>query len=569
MIKINQQEMEIIPGETVLEAARRGGIEIPHLCEFEGSPTPPAACRLCVVEVDKDPRLQTSCTLIAKDGMEVRTHTPKVLKARRNIMELLLASHPDDCLYCQKTGNCELADIATDLGIRERKYLGLKKKVPLDVSSPAIVHDPNKCILCGRCTTVCHVIQGVGAIDFTGRGYETRIAPAFYEGLNVSGCVFCGQCVRACPTGALLEKSHVEDVIRALKDPNIMVVAQIAPAIPATIASDGPLPSLVDSLELLAGLLKQMGFDAVYDTSFTADLTIMEEVSELIGRAKQGGALPMFTSCSPGWIRYVELYRPDLIPHLSTCKSPQQMAGTLIKEHYRQQGTGGKRVFTVSIMPCLAKKFEAADLGDVDLVLSTRELKDLLNRFGLQFSASGPRAALDVPFAAATSAGRIFGATGGVMEAAIRTAHYLLTGRNLVGDLKITPARGLNRLKIFTLAVEGLELGFAVVNGLGEVANLLKMMQRENLKLHFIEVMTCPGGCVGGGGQPYDTDEVKLKKRLKIIYDMDKKADKRLSHENEAVKNLYEKLLDRPLSEMSHHLLHRSYTPRGRGQAAM
>lgn len=562
MMTINQQEVEFKPGETVLQAAKRAGIHIPHLCAFEGAPSPPAACRLCVVEVDKDPRLQTSCTLIAKDKMAVRTHTPRIQKARRNIVELLLASHPDDCMYCSKSENCELSALAAELGIRERRYSGIKKSNSLDMSSPSIVRDPNKCILCGRCVAVCHDIQGVGAIDFTGRGYETKIDPAFYPGLNVSGCIFCGQCLRVCPTGALTEKNHVEEVIKALSDPNIIVVAQVAPAIPVTLLEEFHLPSLLGSLELLSGLLKQIGFEAVFDTSFTADLTIMEEVTELIERVTKGGALPMFTSCSPGWVRYVELHQPKLIPHLSTCKSPQQMAGALIKEYYQGIDTGGRRIFSVSIMPCIAKKFEAQDLGDIDAVLSTRELQELLSRFGLKLTAGGVKAPLDLPFAEATGAGRIFGGTGGVMEAAIRTAHKMLTGKELGGDLKVSQARGLQRMKIFSLDVNGTVLNFAVVNGLGEVKTLLDMMAHDNLNLHFVEVMTCPGGCVGGGGQPYNTDMEVVKKRLKLLYDADRKAGSRLSHDNEQVKALYSNLLGKPLSKTSHRLLHRSYTAR-------
>jgi len=564
MITINDKKVEWKSGETVLQAAQRAGINIPHLCAFEGSPCPQAACRGCMVEVEKMPRLQTSCTLATQDGMVVRTHTPRIQQARRNIVELLLASHPDDCLYCPRNGNCELAKLASDLGIRGRRYSGIKKTHPVDISSPSIVRDSNKCILCGRCVAVCHSIQGVGAIDFTGRGFETRVAPAFYPGLNVSGCIFCGQCLRICPTGALMEKSHVDDVIAALADPQVMVVAQVAPAVPATLMEGTEVSSITEMLEVLSGALRRIGFEAVFDTSFTADLTIMEEVSELIERVKTGGALPMFTSCSPGWVRYIELYRPELIPHMSTCKSPQQMMGALIKAFYpKQVDTKGRRIYSVSIMPCTAKKFEAQDLGDVDAVLTTREVEELLNRFGMTFSSAGERVPLDVPFAEATGAGRIFGGTGGVMEAAIRTAHKLLTGEELKGGPKIGEARGLDRLKVFSLNVGGTTLNFAVVNGLGEAKTLLDSLEGTNL--HFIEVMTCPGGCVGGGGQPYHTDTETVKKRLQRIYDVDRRSKKRLSHENEQVQALYRAHLGQPLGEESHHLLHRAYVDRKKG----
>ena len=566
MITINDKQIEWKSGETVLQTAERAGIDIPHLCAFEGSPTPQAACRVCMVEVEKMPRLQTSCTLLAQDGMVVRTHTPRIQQARRNIVELLLASHPDDCLFCPRNGNCELAQIASDLGIRERKYSGIKKTHPIDISSPSIVRESNKCILCGRCVSVCHSVQGVGAIDFAGRGFETRVTPAFYEGLNVSGCIFCGQCIRACPTGALTEKSHVEDVIRALADPKVMVVAQVAPAVPATLMEELDVPSVTDMLEALSGALRQVGFEAVFDTSFTADLTIIEEVSELIHRVTNGGALPMFTSCSPGWVRYIEVHRPEMIPYLSTCKSPQQMMGALIKEFYpKQVDMKGRKIYSVSIMPCTAKKFEAQDVGDIDAVLTTREVEELLRRFGLKFSPKGARAPLDVPFAEATGAGRIFGGTGGVMEAAIRTAHKMLTGEELKGGPKIGEARGLDQVKVFSLDVAGTTLNFAVVNGLGEVKSILDSVVQKTTNLHFIEVMTCPGGCVGGGGQPLDTDLEAVKKRLHRMYEVDRKSASRLSHENEQVKALYKTLLGEPLGEVSHHLLHRAYVDRKKG----
>jgi iron-only hydrogenase group A len=563
MITINDKPVEFKAGETVLQAAKRAGVHIPHLCAFDGAPSPPGACRVCVVEVEGMPRLQTSCTLPARDGMVVKTHSTKVQKSRRNIVELLLASHPDDCLFCQRSGNCELASLANDLGVRERRYSGIKKGHSLDLSSPSIVRDPNKCILCGRCVTVCHQLQGVGAIDFTGRGYETRIATAFYPGLNVSGCIFCGQCIRVCPTGALIEKNHVDLVVKALGDPKKMVVVQVAPAVPVTLMEEGKGKSPFEVLEILSGALRKIGFHAVFDTSFSADLTIMEEVSELAERVKSGGVLPMFTSCSPGWVRYVEIHRPELIPHLSTCKSPQQMTGALIKEFYpKKADIQGREIFSVSIMPCTAKKFEAEDLGDIDAVLTTREVEELLRRFGVKLAPEGPRSSLDVPFAEATGAGRIFGGTGGVMEAAIRTAHKMLTGSELKDGPKVSEVRGAARLKVFTIDIGGTPVNFAIVNGLGEAKSILDSVLQGNSNLHFIEVMTCPGGCVGGGGQPYETDTEAVKKRLQRLYEVDNKSKKRLSHENEQVKTLYKDYLGKPLGEMSHRLLHRKYVNR-------
>lgn len=572
---INGKEFEFTPGETILQLAKRVGIDIPHLCSLDWVPSPSASCRLCLVEVEGSPRLQTSCTLRAQDGLVIRTHTPRLLRARRAIVELLVANHPPDCLGCHRSGTCELAELARELGVRTRQYVGLKKDQPVDISSPAIWRDPNKCVLCGRCVTMCHQIQGVGAIDFIDRGFRTQVAPGFYEGLNVSGCTFCGQCARVCPTGALMEHDQVDEVVEVLGDPATVVVAQIAPAVPATLAADRPKPPAVPvMLEHMAAALKRIGFDAVFDTAFAADLTIMEEATELAERLTNGGPLPMFTSCSPAWINYVELHRPDLIPHLSTCKSPQQMAGALIKAIFpKYKDLEGKRLVVVSIMPCTAKKQEAAELGDVDYVLTTRELLSLWRRFGIDFSSFEDREPLDPPFAEATGAGRLFAATGGVMEAAVRTAVALLGKSSLPGDSPsqedqqvegyalepLDEARGLEGFKRFSVRVGGKVLELAVVNGLGRLRNLDKATLSN---LHFVEVMSCPGGCAGGGGQPYGTEAKDLAKRLEQIYDADTRAERRASHENRSVAALYEQFLGHPLSEVSHRLLHRTYTDR-------
>jgi NADH-quinone oxidoreductase subunit G/NADP-reducing hydrogenase subunit HndD len=563
-ITINGKQIEATAGETVLQVARRAGIDIPHLCSLDWAPSPTASCRMCVVEVDGSPRLQTSCTLEAADGLVVRTHTPRVLAARRAIMELLVASHPQDCLTCVRGGDCELADLAADLGVRERRYVGAVKEHPLDISSAALWRDPNKCILCGRCVTMCHSVQGVGAIDFVGRGFRTKVAPGFSVGLNVSDCVYCGQCARVCPTGAIVERSHVDAVVADLADPDAVVVAQVAPAVPATLAEEGGKGTGVRSaLERLAGALRRVGFDAVFDTGFAADLTIMEESAELVRRVQDGGVLPMFTSCSPAWVHFVETHRPDLIPHLSTCKSPQQMAGALIKEIYpRFAGLDGKRLVVVSVMPCTAKKFEAHDLGDVDHVLTTRELEALWGRFGVDFAGFDEPAPLDPPFAEATGAGRLFAGSGGVMEAAVRTAHLLVQGEELPGGPRVTEARGGEGVRQFTVGAGGLELGLAVVSGLGRLRETVDDLLAQDPPLHFVEVMSCPGGCVGGGGQPYDSDAEVVRARVERLYDVDRRSHARRSHENTEVQALYEELLGRPLSDVSHRLLHRSYTDR-------
>jgi iron-only hydrogenase group A len=523
-----------------------------------------------VVEVEGAARLLTSCTLEVTDGMAVHTHTPRVLKARRAIMELLVASHPQDCLSCVRGGGCELAALAGDLGVRRRRYVGAVKEHPVDISSPALWRDPNKCVLCGRCVTTCHDVQGVGAIDFTGRGFRTRVAPGFSLGLNVSECVNCGQCARVCPTGAIVERDQVDDVVAALADPDSLVVAQIAPAVPATLLEGRSKTEGVRTmLERLAAALKRVGFDAVHDTGFAADLTIMEEASELLDRVQNGGVLPMFTSCSPAWVAFVETHRPDLIPHLSTCKSPQQMAGALIREIYPTYADlGGRRLVVVSVMPCTAKKFEAQDLRGVDHVLTTRELEHLWGRFGVDFGRFVEQTPLDEPFAAATGAGRLFAGSGGVMEAAVRTAYRLAAGRELEAGPKIAEARGRDGVRRFTVTAGDARLSLAVVDGLGRAKEAVDGLLDPGAGVHFVEVMSCPGGCIGGGGQPYDSDARAVKERLARLYEVDRRSRTRRSHENADVRALYEELLGRPLGEVSHRLLHRTYTDRSRGRFA-
>ncbi len=560
---IDGKTVEFAAGETVLAAALRAGITIPHLCSVDWACKSEAACRMCLVEVEGMPRLQTSCTLEARDGQRIRTRSPRVQAIRRNIVELLIANHPSDCLVCARNQNCELAEVASELGVRERRYRGLKKDHAIDLSSPALVRDPNKCILCGRCVAVCHEVQGIGAIDFIDRGFKTRVGPGFSSGINVSSCIFCGQCTRVCPTAALMEQSQVDAVVAALAAPDTFVVAQIAPAVPATLMESAPASSVRTMLLRLAAALKSIGFDAVFDTGFAADLTIMEEASELVARVRNGGVLPMFTSCSPGWVEYVEKHRPDLIPHLSTCKSPQQMAAALIKEVLpKQRDLGGKRLVCVSFMPCTAKKAEAKAVGDVDFVLTTREVEQLLARYGTALERAAELGTLDPPFSSASGAGRLFGGTGGVMEAAIRTAHKLLTGAELAGGLKVEEARGLEGIKCFSLDLGGTPLNVGIVNGIGRLKPILDPLTKGASNLHFVEVMTCPGGCIGGGGQPHETDLDALKARLERLYDADRRSAVRTSHANDEVSELYLEWLGKPLGEASHALLHREYHDR-------
>jgi iron-only hydrogenase group A len=562
-LTINGRELDPRPGETVLQAASRAGVAIPHLCSLDWAPSPSASCRLCVVEVEGMERLQTSCTLEAREDMVVHTHTPRIQTARRAILELLIASHPQDCLTCVRAGDCELADLAGDLGVRRRRYAGVVKDHAMDISSPALWRDPNKCVLCGRCVTMCHKVQGVGAIDFTGRGYRTTVGPGYAVGLNVSDCVYCGQCARVCPTGAIVERNQVDAVVAELADPDTVVVAQIAPAVPATLVKGHSKTNGVHiMLARLAGALKLTGFDAVFDTSFAADLTAIEESNELLERVRHGGVLPMFTSCSPAWVRYVETHRPDLIPHLSTCKSPQQMAGALIKRLYPQiANTEGKRLVVVSIMPCTAKKYEAQDLDGVDFVLTTRELDGLWGRFGVDLEQVAP-APLDAPFSEASGAGRLFAGSGGVMEAALRTAHKLVAGAEIAGSPRVTEARGPEGVRQFTVTAGATRLELAVVNGLGRLTESIDELLSAQPALHFVEVMSCPGGCVGGGGQPYDTDAAAVRERIERLYEVDGRSATRRAHENVQLAELYERLLGQPLGEVCHELLHRTYADR-------
>ncbi|MFW6161905.1 MAG: [FeFe] hydrogenase, group A, partial [Planctomycetota bacterium] len=428
-IEVNGRAVEAEAGETILTALTRAGLRVPTLCHMEGL-TPTGACRLCVVEVEGQRGLVPSCAYPVAEGMRVQTHSPRVIRARRTVIELLLASHPDDCLYCVRNGECELQGLAEELGVRERRFLGRKRFAHVDASSPAIVRDPAKCILCGRCVRMCEEVQGVAAIDFIGRGSRATVGTAFGEGLNVSSCVNCGQCINVCPTGALAEQSHLKAVQDALADPERVVVVQHAPSISVTLAEEFGMKPGLDVCGVLTTALRQLGFDRVFDTCFSADLTIMEEASELVHRIVEGGPLPMMTSCSPGWIKFVEQFYPELLGNVSTCKSPQQMLGAVIKSFFaEQQGLDRRSIYSVSVMPCTAKKFEAQrpemardGVADVDAVLTTRELARLIRRHGIDTGARAPGHA-DSPFGERSTAGKLFGASGGVMEAAVRTAH--------------------------------------------------------------------------------------------------------------------------------------------------
>ncbi|HOW16521.1 MAG TPA: NADH-dependent [FeFe] hydrogenase, group A6 [bacterium] len=567
-IEVNGNSIEVKKGQTLLDALKDVGITIPTLCHMEDV-FPSGACRMCVVEVEGDKNLVPSCAVEVREGMKVKTHSPRVLRARKTIIELLLASHPDDCLYCERNGFCELQSLSEELGISERRYTAKKPDYRIDNSSVSIVKDSSKCILCGRCVRVCEEVQGVSAIDFVGRGSKSVVSPAFNQRLNLSSCINCGQCVRVCPTGALTEHSNIKELISALMDPEKVVVVQHAPSVSVTIGEYFGYKEGTDVAGVLNAALRKLGFKKVFDTAFSADLTIMEEASELVYRIKNGGKLPMFTSCSPGWVKYVEQFYPEFIDNISSCKSPQQMLGSVIKNYFApKNGIDPKKIFSVSIMPCTAKKFEAErkemasehGVPDIDLAITTRELAKLFKMFHIDFQSLEPEDS-DNPFGVRSSAGKIFGVSGGVMEAALRTAHFLITGKEME-NFEVKQVRDLDGIKETTIKIGALELNIAAVSGLGNAKKMLEDIKAGKKQIHFMEVMTCPGGCIAGGGQPYGLDKNKIAQRMKSLYKIDKDSKVKCSHNNESIKNLYRDFLGEPLGEKSHKLLHTKYKKR-------
>ncbi len=566
-IEVNGKTIQAQDGDTILTALQREGIRIPTLCHMKGL-LPSGACRICVVDVEGFNTLVPGCSYPVTPGMKIKTHSPRAVNARRTIVELLLANHPDDCLYCERNNSCELRLLAAEYDVKQRRYTGDRTRHDLDISNPSIVRDPEKCILCGKCVRVCEEVQSVAAIDFVDRGSQSTVGCAFDEGLNVSSCVNCGQCVVVCPTGALREKNNLDAVVEALNDPEKTVVVQHAPAISVTIAEEFGLPAGQDASGTMTAALRKLGFDRVFDTAFSADLTIMEEASELVHRITNKGVLPMMTSCSPGWIKFVETFYPEFMPNLSTCKSPQQMLGAVLKHIYpKTENLAPENVFSVSVMPCTAKKFEVnrpemgeEGIADIDVVITTRELSKLIKQYGLDLKNMSPEPP-DMPFGSRSTAGKLFAATGGVMEAAIRTGHYMITGKEME-DLKIEHLRGLEGIKEAKVKVGELELGVAVVSGLGNARKLLDQIKDGRDDIHFIEVMTCPGGCINGGGQPIGSDLDAVRARMKALYNIDSTETVRTSHTNPHVKDLYDKHLGKPLGETSHHLLHTSYEKR-------
>lgn len=571
-LKINGMAVSAPKGSTILEAARLAGIEIPTLC-FLKEINEIGACRICVVEVKGARSLVASCVYPVAENMEVWTNTKKVLDSRKKTLQLILSNHDRKCLSCVRSGNCELQKLAKDLGVEDDGYYdGVKTEYEIDDSAVHMYRDNNKCILCRRCVAMCEKVQGIGVIGANERGFITNISSAFEMGLAETSCVNCGQCIAVCPTGALSEKDDTDKVFAALADPTKHVIVQTAPAVRAGLGEAFGYPIGTNVEGKMVAALRRLGFDKVFDTDFAADLTIMEEAHEFLDRVQHGGKLPLITSCSPGWVKYCEAYFPDMIDNLSSCKSPQQMFGAVAKTYYAEKmGIDPKDIFMVSVMPCTAKKFEigredesASGYPDVDVSITVRELARMINRVGLNFNLL-PDEAFDEPLGIATGAGVIFGATGGVMEAALRTAVETLTGEELK-SLDFTEVRGTEGIKEATYHVAGMDINVAVASSLSKAKELLTAV-RNGKQYHFIEIMGCPGGCVNGGGQPQVSGTTRnfvdvRALRAKALYDSDVANSLRKSHENPGIKELYATYLGEPGSHKAHELLHTTYVKR-------
>ena len=571
--KINGIAVSVPKGSTILEAARAAGVEIPTLCYMKKI-NEIGACRICIVEATGARGLVTACVYPVSEGMEVKTNTPKVQAARRTTLELLLSTHDKKCLSCSRSTNCELQKLCREYGVEESRFEGYKPHYELDTSTPHLVRDNNKCILCRRCVAVCRE-QYVSVIGPNDRGIDTSIGTAFKVNLSEVPCISCGQCAAVCPTSAITEKDDTDKVWEALGDPTKHVVVQTAPSVRATLGECFGMPIGTNVEGKMVSALRRLGFDRVFDTDFAADLTIVEEANELVERIKNKGTLPMITSCSPGWIKFCEYYYPDMLDHLSSCKSPQQMAGAVIKTYYAEKaGIDPKDIVSVSVMPCTAKKFEigredqsASGYPDVDIAITTRELARMIERAGLKFT-SLPDEEFDSPLGEDTGAAVIFGATGGVMEAALRTANDWLTGKDNL-DIDFTAVRGTDSIKEASVDIAGMTVKVAVASG-GNAANeIMKKVRSGEADWTFIEIMGCPGGCVNGGGQPiqpqYVRDTVDLKAvRAKALYDQDAAMTLRKSHESPVVKALYSEWYDGFGGHKAHHDLHTSYVARKR-----
>jgi len=579
-LKIDNREISVPKGTTILEAARELGIDIPTLCYMNLKDlcikNAPASCRICVVEVDGRKNLAPSCATRCENGMNVHTNTMRVLNARRTVLELMLSDHPSDCLVCAKSGSCELQAVAIKLGICEIPFQGTQTEYKVDLS-PSIRRDATKCIYCRRCEMMCNDIQTVGALGAVNRGFDSVVMPAFDQALQDSECTFCGQCVAVCPVGALTELDHTNRLIKDLANPDKTVIVQTAPAVRAALGEEFGLPAGTSVTGKMVAALRKLGFAKVFDTDFAADLTIMEEGTELLGRltaflnGDKDVKLPIITSCCPGWVNFFEKQFPDLLDNPSSARSPQQMFGAIAKTYWAEKmGIKREDLIVVSVMPCLAKKFESErdefrtnGDPDVNYSISTRELAALIKQTNINFMQL-ENEDFDAPLGESTGAAVIFGASGGVMEAALRTAYEVHTGKTL-DNVNFEGVRGIENLKEATIDVDGFELKVAVAHSLGTARKLMNELRAGKSPYHAIEVMACPGGCIGGGGQPlHHGDSARIKARAKALYSEDTEKNFRKSHENPYIISLYEEFLGKPMSEKAHHLLHTCYFNRGK-----
>ena len=571
-LTIDNQKVTVPEGTTILNAAKTVGIDIPTLCYLKEI-NEVGDCRMCIVEVEGRKGFATSCIQTVEEGMVVHTHTPNVLEARHVILDLIISNHAKDCLTCTRSGNCELQALATKFNVLSVEFPGEMSKHKVDDLSPSIVRDFNKCILCRRCVAACKNVQKIGAIDCINRGFESCISTVGDHSLNDVNCTFCGQCIEACPTGALHEKETINDVWVKLKDPDTIVIVQTAPAVRVALGEEFGMPIGTNVAGKMVTALKRLGFDKVFDTNTGADFTIVEEANEFVERFKNNDNLPMITSCSPGWVKFIEMNYPELLPHLSSCKSPHEMFGAVIKTYYaKKENINPNKIYMVSVMPCIAKKFERQrpemkeeDLYDVDNVITTRELARMLKQANIEFEKLED-SEFDSPMGEATGAGAIFGVTGGVMEAALRTAQDTLTGEDLP-KIDFEQVRGTEGIKRANIEIAGKEISVVAASGLANAREILEEIKSGKANYQFVEIMACPGGCIMGGGQPIKSSkiqaEVDVKKlRGQALYSIDEKSKIRKSHENPVVRKIYEEYLEYPGSEIAEKLLHTTYTER-------
>lgn len=568
-ITIDNQNISVPKGITILEAAKKAGIDIPTLC-FLKDINEIGDCRMCVVKIEGRRGFATSCIQKVEEGMVIKTHTPEIIEARHVMLDLIISNHDKDCLTCSRMGNCELQALAVKFGIQNIEYKGERKEYSVDNFSPSIVKDPNKCILCRRCVATCKNIQKIGAIDCGNRGFESSISTSYNKSLKDTNCVYCGQCIQACPTSALREKDNTDEVWAKLKDPDTHVVVQTAPAVRVALGEEFKMPIGTNVTGKMVTALRRLGFDKVFDTNTGADFTIMEEANEFVERFKENDNMPMITSCCPGWVRYIEINYPELLPHLSSCKSPHEMLGSLIKTYYaKKENIEPEKIFVVSVMPCIAKKYERQrkelsnnGLSDVDCVITTRELARMIKYANIRFD-NLEDSEFDNPLGTSTGAASIFGTTGGVMEAALRTAQDTLTGKDLK-QIDFEEVRGKKGIKRATVNINGKNIKVIVASGLGNAQKIMEEIKSGEADYQFVEIMACPGGCVMGGGQPIKNSkaqaEIDIRKlRADSLYSIDEKSTIRKSHENPVIKKVYEEYLERPGSYRAEKLLHTTY----------